>query len=287
MRRTVLSRCVLLCALLVCVGMIAGCGGGEVSSQDLATELESCYRRWSAAGVSGDLVTWRDESSQTSYQRTLNGLISMKERLSPQTLQNLASFQPDLAGYTWVGVNEGPQTAVMVYFGAGKDKPDHFLLLDFVQENDVWKFHWLETHNELDDAEARWVKRDLTFLDEAPFAPIPGIPPPQPDVPRPDEIAYFRIESLGYATVARVHGIDYGPIVDNTVETLIFGGLQRGDNQIELTVDPVASGGVKSFRAAILVVVDQDGPPTIEERFVYEPPANEIPPSHTWTLTVP
>ena len=287
MRRAILPRFVSRCVALVCLGMIPGCGGAERSSQDLATELEACYRRWSAAGIGGDLLAWREESSQVSYQRTLNSLISMKERLSPQTLQNLARFQPDLAGYTWAGVNEGPETAVMIYFGGGEDKPDQFLFLDFVRENDVWKFHWLETRNDLDDAEARWAKQDLTFLDEAPFAPIPGIPPTPPDVPRPDEIAYMRIESLGYSTLVRMHGIDYGPIVDDTVETLIFGGLRRGDNRMEMTMDPIATGGVKSFRAAVSVVVDLEGQPAVEERFVYEPQASEVPLTHTWTITVP
>ena len=63
--------------------------------------------------------------------------------------------------------------------------------------------------------------------------------------------------------------------------------LRRGDNRMELTIDPIATGGVKSFRAAVLVLVDLEGRPGVEERFVYEPQASEVPPTHTCTITVP
>jgi hypothetical protein len=278
------ARISLFCCLLA-VLLAQGCASGDrVSNEQLSAELDASYERWSSAALASDLVAWKRASSRQSYKKTVNNLVSMKERLTPATLANLARFQPTLSDYEFVGTNRGDETAVAVYFGGRADLKPHFLILDFLRQDDEWKFHWSTQRDDLLDAETRWAKRDLSFLDEGVFGALETIPPVPPDCPLPDYISALKIESLGYETVVRMHGFDYGPIADNSFETIIFGGLLRGPNVVELSMRPIPSGGIKSFRVSVSILLEGEMR-GMDERYVYEP--EEVPESFQWTIDAP
>jgi len=272
--------------LLVSVAVLGGCSK-EQSAKELAPELAALYTRWSRAGLAGDIDAWSQTSSASSQQKARNGMVSMKRNLTRTTLQAMARNQPDLDDYEFIHAALGKDTAITVYYGGRADQNKHFLILDFIREAGEWKFHWLTQRDDLTQAAQQWTAGNTDFLQDKVFQPMADVPPPQADCPIPDHIAYVAIKSLGYETRMRMHGIVYDPVVDLESSWLIVCGVRRGSNVAEFSIQPLATGGVRSFRAEISIAEPAEGTGelVVTRQFAYEPAAP--PANYTWEVDVP
>lgn len=214
----------------------------------LTTELERLYASWKTAMASRDLAGWSRTTSRARQMMVRNTIVSQK-REWPRSLFALAMAPPEIRGLHLVGTQLlGPQ-ARLVYHGRidfelddPRRPPDAVLVLDFVRQQEGWRFFASRYFNFRDyPAESAAVARgDLGFLSVPPLA-LTGVMPPVPrPCPVPDYAAQIRVASFGYITRIKLGDYHVDSVGGRATTEIVQGGLRRGVTPLVLEVEPMA-----------------------------------------------
>jgi hypothetical protein len=250
-------------------------GAPAVTGQDnaLRAELERVYFDWRGAIINRDTRAWQRSTSRYRQVHTHNMIVSQNMPY-PEAVFQVPLSPPDISRLRLLEVEASAETAHLVYFGRidlgleAEEIPDNILVLRFIRDPEGWRFDTSRMVNlqGVPDVRASLKQGNRPdFLDEPEFTP-PAKAPPVPKVcKKPEHMAAFQVESIGYETVIRINGFDYPPVRDVAVNQLVIGGLDRGENIMELSYRPVEAppGEERSLEINVMVVKGESGAPPI------------------------
>lgn len=244
------------------------------ASEDTAlrAELERVYHTWRGAMLNRDARAWQQSTSRYRQVHTHNMIVSQRQPY-PEAVFAVPLKPPDITRLKLLDARAVGETAQLVFFGRidlgleVEEVPDNILVLRYIKDPEGWRF---DTSRLVNLAGVPDLRASLQqgaapdFLNEPEFTP-PGKAPPVPPVCKPPQyMAAFQIESVGYETKVRINGFDYPPVRDVGINQLIIGGLNRGENALEMAIKPteLAEGEERSLEISVMVVRDPKQPPT-------------------------
>lgn len=283
------SRC-LTCLALTCSSLVA-------SDLDLRLSLESVYQEWRSALLARNLTAWR--TCTTTYRQVLtrNLIVSQKQRY-PDAVFALPVTPPDVRKLALMEAEAVGETAHLIYFGKIDlglsegdvgEVPDNLIVLKFFSEQGQWKFDSSKFLNLADNPELRAAceRGHKEWAKHPPFNP-PGKAPAVPKLCKePEKISALRVQAYGYEVVASVNGYDNTPVIDNAEQQLIIGGLQRGENALQLQVKelPIAKDEERFLQVEAVLLTNEEARPTVRV-FEWTPKFQPVPPVVSLTITI-
>lgn len=248
---------------LVLVAVLTG-GGRAEETATLRAELERVYHEWRGAMLNRNVQAWQKSTSRYRQVHTHNMIVSQRQPY-PEAVFAVPLRPPDITKLKMLEVEAIGDTAHLVYFGRidlgieVDEVPENLLVLRYIKDPDGWRFDTSRLVNLQGALDVRASLKEggkATFLDEPEFTP-PGKAPPVPAVCKvPQYVGAFQLESIGYETRVRVNGFDYPPVRDVAINQLIIGGLDRDENELELSITPteVPPGEERSLEISVMVV---------------------------------
>lgn len=268
----------------------------EEDSSALRITLDKTYMQWRSALLARNPEAWR--TCTTTYRQVLtrNLIVSQKQRY-PDAVFDLPVTPPDVLKLRLLEVEAVGETAHLIYFGKidlglGDDAssiPENLLVLKYFKEKDGWKFDSTKFINLADNPDMREAcqRGNPEFLKHPPFNP-PGTAPAVPKLCKePQKVAALRIQAIGYEVLASVNGFDGTPIVDTAEQQLIIGGLDRGDNEVRLSVKtlPIPEGEERYLEVEAVLLTGEAKNPTVRV-FGWVPKESTVPASVTLNVVV-
>ncbi len=241
--------------------------GSSAIAQDAAAlraELERVYHTWRGAMLNRDVRAWQQSTSRYRQVHTHNMIVSQRQTY-PEAVFAVPLRPPDITRLRLLEAEAVGETAHLVFFGRidlgieVEEVPDNILVLRYIKDPEGWRF---DTSRLVNLSGAPDVRASLQqgakpdFLNEPEFTP-PGKAPPVPKVCKPPEhMAAFQIESVGYETQVKINGFDYPPVRDVGINQLVIGGLNKGENALEMAIKPteLAPGEERSLEISVMVL---------------------------------
>lgn len=257
-------------------------------SSELRGTLDKIYSEWRSALLAKNLKAW--QTCTTTYRQivTHNTIVSQRLRY-PDAIFVLPVTPPDTLKLKLLEVEAVGETAHLVYFGKidlglgdeVKDVPENLIVLKFFKEKTGWKFDSTKFINLADNPEMREAcqRGNPEFLKHPPFNP-PGTAPTVPKVCKePEKVAGLRISAIGYEVVPTVNGFPGTPVVDKVEQQIITGGLNRGDNPLQLQVKelPVPQGEERFLEVEAVHLTGEEKVPAVRV-FDWTPKTKPVPP---------
>lgn len=259
------------------------------TTKTLRQDIETVYRNYCKAILTDDDNLLRNIMASPAYIELRNGIISYKQSFPEYffKLKKLAS-PTDISKLIFLTVKIKGSTANAIYFGEmdmgtfdNPKKGKGFLILQFIKEGERWRFdaEGIVSAHSYPDVEKSIQGNNLGFLNSKEFLPSGIVPPTLKPCSFPDYIAQLNVRSEGYSTTVNINGYNYY----GASSFLIFGGLRKGDNIIEIISSPDAKATLKKL------VVTIDAKPDVnagdfKEVFKYAPV--NVPNKYTYTLVI-
>ncbi len=210
----------------------------------LEPTLLSAYNAWRSAVLRQDPVAWERHTSAHRRMTTRHLIISQKQPY-PEAIFRIALKPPPTSNMKLLEAQANGPTAHLAYFGkvdigeGTEGLEEDIMILKFFNEQGLWKFdstRYMSLDNTPETREKLKKGEAPDFLDKPQFTP-PGILPETPLPCRaPEYVGGYDIQSFGYETGVKINGTDYGTITNHDGKQIILGGLNRGKNDLELSI---------------------------------------------------
>ena len=219
-------------------------------STSLRADLENVWAAYLKANRSGDLNQYKEISSTHSYVTMVNALASAGRELTSDTITSMAEFLPDPSKLEFVEVIENGPTVGLVYKNdeGGGDNPNlpsplKFSFIKFVQEPSGWKVDGILTIGkpsyQRDGSQTRF---DSSDIPEELALDGKVLDAPQP-MSKAEVKGVIDILSYGYKTEVTINGTKQNGAEDSNASGYVEGGLQKGENHIDIVITPLEGGG--------------------------------------------
>lgn len=264
---------------------------------ELRVTLDKIYSEWRSALLAQNLKAW--QTCTTTYRQivTHNTIVSQRLRY-PDAIFVLPVTPPETLRLKLIEVEAVGDTAHLIYFGKidlglaeseVKEIPDNLIVLKFFKEAPGWKFDSTKFINLADNPEMREACKsgNPEFVKHPPFNP-PGTAPAVPKIcKQPEKVAALRVQAFGYEVIASVNGYEGVPIVDTAEQQLIIGGLNRGENALQLKVKeiPVPEGEERYLEVEAVHLTGEDKRPSVRV-FDWVPKTLPVPPVVDLTINI-
>jgi hypothetical protein len=219
--------------------------------QALRKELETVYQTWRSSMVQKDPTTWVNVTAK-HRQSIVRNRLNSERRPFPQAIFEVPAAPPTIAGLTAVQVEKNGSTAKCIYFGKidfsiGGEPTDNLMIIDYVMENQSWKYDIAEfvSLTALPDVRAELAKGDLTYIQKtSAFRPTGIVPSVQAAVPLAKYIGKVYVFCPGRSVKVTVNGVSRHTFGNAKEAEIITGGLNDGANAIsyESKLLPGAAG---------------------------------------------
>lgn len=211
----------------------------------LEPQLLSVYNAWRNAVIRRDPEGW--ERLTTSHRRmTTRNLIISQKQPYPEAIFRMTLKPPPVSGMRLLEAQANGPTAHLAYFGkidlgdeGTEGMADDIMILKFFNEQGTWKFDSSRymTLDNTPEIRAKLQKGDAPdFLEQPQFTPPGVLPATPPPCRAPEYVGGYDIQSFGYETGVKINGTDYGTITNLDGKQIIIGGLNRGKNDLELSI---------------------------------------------------
>jgi hypothetical protein len=207
--------------------------------QALRKELETVYQTWRSSMVIKDAKAWSNITA-AHRQSIVRNRLNSERRPFPQAVFQVPAAPPALTGLRAVQIQQKGFTAKCIYFGkidfaVGGEPTDNLIIIDYVMENQVWKYDIAEFVSlvALPDVRAELAKGDLSYIEKtSAFRPTGIVPPVQALVPLAKYIGKVYVFCPGRSVKVTVNGISRHTFGNAKEAEIITGGLRDGANAI-------------------------------------------------------
>lgn len=250
--------------------------------------LESAFELFLKACRSGEESALKQSLCVFRYVSIKNNLANMKRSLTPEIIQEMPTDYPEISNLTFLKVLSKGPTAALLYARESEErdasnKPRiEFIFLRFVREESVWKFDkgmLIEDVKYQEDG-------SLTEFDETDLQrelAIDGKISRTPELISIAEIiGFLDVDSYGYKTTVTMNKAQRMMIEDGSKSSVIRGGVQSGNNSIEIVIEKIEKGSPTKPRITVSI---KTGSGTVKEVFTFAP-ENNIEGKHQFTFTV-
>jgi hypothetical protein len=208
-------------------------------TQALRKELETVYQTWRSSMVLKDPKAWSNITAK-HRQGIVRNRLNSERRAFPQAVFEVPAAPPTIAGLTAVQIEKNGSTAKCIYFGKvdfaiGGEPTDNLMIIDYVMENQTWKYDVAEFVSlaALPDVRAELVKGDLSYIQKtSAFRPTGIVPPVPASVPVAKYIGKVYVFCPGRSVKVTVNGVSRHAFGNAKEAELIIGGLDDGANAI-------------------------------------------------------
>lgn len=237
----------------------------------LRAELERVYQTWRGAMMTGNVGMWQKSTSRYRQVHTHNMIVSQRQPY-PDAIFSVPIMPPDIMKLKMLEVEAVGDTAHLLYFGridlgvSEGEVPENLLMLRYIKDPDGWRFDTSRMVNLEGVPDVRASLKEgakPNFLDDPEFNP-PGVAPPVPKVcKKPENMAAFQIEAIGYEVTVKVNDFVYPPVRDVGINQLVIGGLDMGQNSLEMAIKAteVPPGEDRRLELNMMVVTDPKAQP--------------------------
>ncbi len=255
-----------------------------ISEKGVNGELEAVYESWRTSVREKNFNGWKSVTTESRQIEVENEIVSQKLEF-PEALFDVPISAPSLEKLLLLDVLTRRETAASIYFGKadfGVGDPskirDNIIVVNYLKEGGRWRFDKLRVVKIPPDVLGMLRLNDLSFLKGPEFQPPVGLPDLPQRVPRPDYIAEIWINSVGYESTVSVNGREVGVISNTKTQTLLIGGLRRGENNVTVKtrkLDEIDLGIPDRLQIAIYALIPNQEKP--QRVFHFLPAAGEIP----------
>jgi hypothetical protein len=246
----------------------------RAAEDTLEPTLLSAYNSWRNAVLRRDADGWNRYTTSRRRMSTRNMIISQKQPY-PDAIFRVAIKPPPTTGLRLLEAQANGPTAHLAYFGkidiggGTAEVNEDIMILKFLREGDAWRFDStrymsLDATPEVREKLNRGEPPD--FLEESPFTPPGVLPKTPPPCRAPEYVGGYDIQSFGYETGVKINGADYGKIANHDGKQIIVGGLNRGKNDLELSIDvlDIPKDAERFLRINVVVLTGNPKKPSIK-----------------------
>ncbi len=239
--------------------------------QERARELgETLYNTWRLAMQRRDEQAWQKVTPRSRQQKVRNLVRSMKGKMSEDFFSEEAKSLPMLENFRFIGAIAGAQRRTMnlVYLGrllVGEDETQTVAyVLYFIDETGkgAWTFDQSRfvSLEHLPDYATRLSKKDVEVLRDVelfhPYATVPAVPTLVGD---PQLVGKVFLDIPGRAVTMKINGVSTHEFHDERRADVILGGLRRGENTINYTINDADGAPRDSFAIGLFVMPEKEG----------------------------
>lgn len=246
----------------------------QESGEDLRLALLSSYETWRSAVLRQDAAAWERATTRHRRMTTRNLIVSQKQPY-PEAIFKVSLKPPPVSSLRLLEAEAKGNTAHLAYFGkldlgeGTEGSDDDVMILKFFLEDGEWKFdstRYMSLDATPDIREGLQNGIPQGFLDRPELSP-PGTPPPPPPPCRePEYVGGYDIQCFGYEAGVKVNGTDYGKVANHDGKQIIIGGLNRGKNDLELSITPldIPKDGERYLQINVVVLTGNTSRPSIK-----------------------
>ncbi len=239
--------------------------------QERARELgETLYNTWRLAMQRRDEQAWQKVTPRSRQQKVRNLVRSMKGKMSEDFFGEEAKSLPMLENFRFIGAIAGAQRRTMnlVYLGrllvAEEQTQTVAYVLYFVDETGkgTWTFDQSRfvSLEHLPEYATRLSKKEVEVLRDVelfhPYASVPAVPTLVGD---PQLLGKVFLDIPGRAVTMKINGVSTHEFHDERRADVILGGLRRGENTVNYTINDADGAPRDSFAIGIFVMPEKEG----------------------------
>jgi hypothetical protein len=228
------------------------------SGQDpLRVNLEKSYTAFINALNAKDNDQLKNSVSSHSYMTIKNQMASSGGKFPDDLYKMAPMVTMDLKKLKFLKAAENGPTANLIYFGKGPVGGEAFIIIQFLKENNQWKFEGVkEKDNE--NLIKKMKAKDMSFLNQKEFKPDGIMPATPKEVPAGDYKAMVDVMSYGYKTTVKINGVEQKGAEGGSSSSMIIGGIKKGMNSIEITASPLAGKDPSTLRIMVRALVNEE-----------------------------
>ncbi len=252
-----------------------------LTKDELRSTLETVFQQRNEAERSGDMTKLESTVSTRNFRNMQNFAASIKRPL-PELIKGSSGRQRNFSDTTFVESNQVGDTASLTYYYFDNDG-DHeevenaiiILFIKFVREGETWKFDRMAMVPGRLPADTKptvefyrsVLAAELGHSIEAAELAIDGIVRDPPAlVQEPYAIAHLSTSCRECEIRVRVNDIEQHSTKDTSSTGTLMGGLQKGENRVEVDIRPLNNATKVDSSLTIFRIERQDewGEPVFE-----------------------
>lgn len=250
---------------LVCWLMLVAVACGQDAA--LQAQLEQVYGFWRQSMIQKDYPSWAKVTA-AHRQVIVKNRLNSERRVFPIGIFEVPAAPPSLAGLKNVQAKRNGRTAKCIYFGkvdfsVGGEPTDNLLVIDFVQENNGWKYDVAEFVNlgALPEVRQELGRGDFSYIEKTKeFAPTGVVPPLPVAVPVAKYIAKVYVFCPGREVDVSVNRVSKHRFGNAKEAELVMGGVRDGKNEISYSIKGLPGGdGKEALSIRVYVMSQIDG----------------------------
>jgi hypothetical protein len=233
-------------------------------AQDLRTKLETAYTLFGSAVKATDQPQLKNALSSYSYMMAKNEAVSEQVKFPDEFYSSAPRLIFDLKKQTFIKAVENGPTANSIYLGKDAFGSESLIVINFLKENDAWKFSSVQSKGSIDILNKLKAK-DSTFLNDKDFYPDGIMPVTPKEIVSVDYKGMLDVMGPGYNVQIKLNDIDQPGTTGNgfssdqgSLNVLVLGGVKKGVNKIEITVTPIKGKVQKTLMMNVAVVLGEN-----------------------------
>lgn len=228
--------------------------------------FSTIYNTWRQGMTRRNMVMWQDSTALSRQRQVRNQAVSEKKKW-PEALFKTPVNMPSLTGLKHVTTRIKGKTAASVWFGkidfgVGGNPTDNVLVLNFLFEDNRWKFDAARFYNleQMPELRKSLAAGDRSVVSKhdglLPTGEVPAIPPLCPE---PKYIAKVFADCQGREVEVLVNGISSHKFGDTREAEIISGGLQDGKQTIRFRVKDIPELAKGYLTVAVYLMPEVEG----------------------------
>lgn len=211
----------------------------RLHTQKMPATSNDLYAKFSKAVQTYNLNDLEAVMCKASMVRLKNQALSMGMNYPKDVLEEMSVMLLDQADLSYLNFKKlGRTTNVYYMYGKNKAESNIITLCLLEEEDGSIKLEQIKMRDAKDFI-INLNKKDYSFLELKEFAPTGLVPAIPKEVIKVDYMASIDIVSYGYKLLITVNGFLQDEIVNTTRNGVLIGGVNKGENTINIIVEKV------------------------------------------------